>query len=218
MSQLLDFLPIVVFALAYFTVGIYAATAALMAAVTLQILVFWLIKRPIGNELKLTFWVSIVFGGLTLWLRDETFIQWKPTVINWLLAGALLIGKFVAKKDLLQKVMGQQLELPEKAWVHLNLGWAAAFFVAGALNLIVAYNFSMDFWVSYKLFGGFGLTFCYIIITMIYLNQGGYLSELETGGPSDLESDLDTDAADLKTSAADLKSTAIEPKPGNDSP
>lgn len=189
MNQLLDFLPILVFAVAYFTFGIYAATAALMVAVTLQILAFWLMKRRIGNELKLTFWVSMVFGGLTLWLQNETFIQWKPTVINWLLASVLLISKFFVKKDLLQKVMGQQLELPEKAWVHLNCGWAAAFFLAGALNLVVAYNFSMDIWVSYKLIGGFGLTFCYIIITMIYLHRGGYLKELESEEPAAPEAD-----------------------------
>lgn len=196
LNQLLDFLPILVFVVAYFTVDIYAATAALMVAVTLQILLFWLMKRSIGNELKLTFWVSMVFGGLTLWLRDETFIQWKPTVINWLLAGVLLISKFVAQKDLLKKMIGHQLELPEKAWIHLNYGWAAAFFLAGTLNLVVAYNFSMDIWVSYKLIGGFGLTFCYIIITMIYLNRGGYLTEPE---------------------AAEPDPAAVDQKPGNDS-
>ena len=197
MNQLLDFLPILVFAVVYFTLGIYPATAALMVAVSLQILAFWLLKRTIGNELKLTFWVSMVFGGLTLWLRDETFIQWKPTVVNWLLASVLLISKFFAKKDLLQKVMGAQLELPPKAWLHLNLGWAAAFFLAGALNLVVAYNFSMDIWVSYKLIGGFGLTFCYIIITMIYLHRGGYLAGLES---------------------PEVAATEVAPKPGNDSP
>jgi intracellular septation protein len=185
LNQLLDFLPILVFAVVYFTLGIYAATAALMVAVTLQILAFWLMKRRIGNELKLTFWVSMVFGGLTLWLQNETFIQWKPTVINWLLACVLLISKFFVKKDLLRKVMGQQLNLPEKAWVHLNCGWAAAFFLAGALNLVVAYNFSMDIWVSYKLIGGFGLTFCYIIVTMIYLHRGGYLKEVEPEEPTE---------------------------------
>lgn len=192
MSQLLDFIPILVFAVAYFTVDIYAATAALMGAVALQILIYWLIKRPIGNELKLTFWVSMVFGGLTLWLRDETFIQWKPTVINSLLAGTLLISKFVVKKDLLKKLMGEQVDLPEKAWVHLNCGWAAAFLLAAVLNLVVAYNFSMDIWVSYKLIGGFGLTFCYIMITMIYLHRGGYLTALEEEAPADTRSGNDS--------------------------
>jgi len=146
LNQLLDFLPILVFAVVYFTVDLYAATAALMIAVSLQILLFW-----------------------------------------------LLVSKFIVKKDLLQKMLGQQLELPEKAWVHLNCGWAAAFFLAAALNLFVAYNFSMDIWVSYKLIGGFGLTFCYIIITMIYLQRGGYLEALEAAEVAD-------------------------PKPGNDSP
>lgn len=228
LSQLLDFLPILVFVLAYFFFDVYTATGALMVAVALQILILWLMKRPIGSALKLTFWVSMIAGSLTLWFRNETFIQWKPTVINWAMASALLIGKFIAGKDLLQKVMGHQLELPEKAWVHLNLGWATAFFVAGALNLFVAYNFSMDIWVSYKLIGGFGLTFCYIIITMIYLNKGGYLSELETGVAADLQTtasglqttaaDPQTAEADLNTEAADLNSAAADPKSGNDSP
>lgn len=214
LSQLLDFLPILVFvALYFFFDDVYIATGALMAAVALQILILWLMKRPIGGPLKLTFWVSMIAGSLTLWFRNETFIQWKPTVLNWLMASALLISKFIADKDLLKKVMGQQLDLPEKAWVHLNLGWATAFFVAGALNLIVAYNFSMDIWVSYKLIGGFGLTFCYIIATMIYLNKGGYLNELETGSAAD----LNTDSTDLNSAAADIKSAAVDRKSGNDS-
>ncbi len=178
MNQLLDFLPILVFAVAYFTLGIYPATAALMIAVTLQILLFWLMKRTIGNELKLTFWVSMLFGGLTLWLRDETFIQWKPTIVNWVLALALIVSHSIGGKNLLKSLMGKQLQLPQEAWTNLNYGWAAGFTLAGALNLLVAFNFSMEIWVSYKLIGGFALTFCYIIITMVYLSRGGYLEEL----------------------------------------
>ena len=178
MSQLLDFVPIAVFVAVYFTAGIYYATAALMIGVSLQLLIYWLLKKPIGNELKLTFWASLIFGALTLWLRDETFIQWKPTVVNWVLAAVLLITQLIGKGNLIKRMLGNQLALPDAVWARLTTGWGLGFFIAGALNLIVAYNFSMDFWISYKLVGGFALTFIYLIITMVYLHRGGYLEDL----------------------------------------
>ncbi len=174
MSQLLDFLPIVVFVTVFFTMDIYWATGALMVAVTLQVVVYRLSGRPIGRELQLTFWASMVFGGLTLFYRDETFIQWKPTIINWLLAASLL-GSHFMRKNLIEKLLGSKMRLPTPVWVRLNLGWSAGFFLAGTLNLVVAYNFSMEFWVTYKLVGGFALTFTYIALTTLYLHKLGLL-------------------------------------------
>ncbi len=175
MRQLLDFLPIVVFAIVFFALDIYWATAALMLSVTLQLAAYKLLGKPVGRELKLTFWVSLAFGGLTLVLRDETFIQWKPTVVNWLL-GASLLGSHFMRTNLIEKLLGGHLKLPGPVWARLNLGWAAGFFFAGALNLVVAYNFSMDFWVAYKLIGGFALTFTYITLTLVYLHRLGLLT------------------------------------------
>lgn len=177
MQQLLDFLPIVVFTAVFFASDIYWATGALMASVTLQVVIYKLVGRPVGRELKFTFWASMAFGGLTLLLRDETFIQWKPTVVNWLLA-ASLIGSHFMRTNLIRKVMGGQLTLPDPVWVRLNFGWAAGFLFAGALNLVVAYNFSMEFWVTYKLVGGLGLTFSYIAITLVYLHRLGLLEQV----------------------------------------
>ena len=174
MQQLLNFLPIAVFVGVFFAADIYLATAALMAAVTLQIGLLKVMGRPIGRELTLTFWASILFGGLTLFLRDETFIQWKPTVVNWLLAGSLIGAHFMGR-NLIEKLLGGQLRLPEAVWTRLSFGWAAGFFFAGALNLVVAYGFSMEFWVTYKLVGGFGLTFAYIALTIYYLHRQGLL-------------------------------------------
>ena len=175
MSQFLDFIPILLFVIVFFMSDIYTATAALMIGVTLQLITYQVIKKPIGRELKLTFWVSMIFGGLTLFFRNELFIQWKPTIVNWLLAVSLIGSHFVGKSNLVKKALGKQIILPDEMWTHLNLGWACGFFIAGALNLLVAYNFSMEFWVSYKLIGGFGLTFLYVAITIIYLNKKGYL-------------------------------------------
>ena len=177
MQQLLDFLPIVIFTAVFFASDIYWATGALMVSVTLQVVIYKLVGRPVGRELKFTFWASMAFGGLTLLLRDETFIQWKPTVVNWLLA-ASLIGSHFMRTNLIRKVMGGQLTLPDPVWVRLNFGWAAGFLFAGALNLVVAYNFSMEFWVTYKLVGGLGLTFSYIAITLLYLHRLGLLEQV----------------------------------------
>ena len=90
---------------------------------------------------------------------------------------ALLASQYVGKDNLLKKMLGSQLALPDVVWRNLSFGWSGGFFLAGSINLIVAYQFSLDFWVSYKLIGGFALTLAYIIITMIYLYRGGYLKE-----------------------------------------
>ncbi len=198
MRQLLDFLPILVFVVVFFASDIYWATGALMLAVTLQVGAYRLLGKPVGRELKLTFWASIVFGGLTLVLRDETFIQWKPTVVNGLLGASLIVGHFMGT-NLIQKLLGGQLELPDPVWTRLNLGWALGFFFAGALNLVVAYNFSMEFWVTYKLVGGFGLTFAYIVITLVYLHRQGLLESLaNAAAPGDTASPAAEVAADKR--------------------
>ncbi len=170
MQQLVNFLPIFIFAGVFFASDIYWATGALMVAVILQVGLYKLMRRPIGRELLLTFWVSILFGSLTLLLRNETFIQWKPTVINWLLCTAL-IGSHFTGHNLLQKLLGSQLILPQPVWTQLHFGWAAGLFLAGALNLIVACKFSMEVWVTYKLVGGLALTVSYVALTIFYLHR-----------------------------------------------
>src|SRR5262245_2615415 len=147
-----------------------------MMAVTLQMLGMRLLKRPISQQLKVTFWVSIVFGALTLFLRDRTFIQWKPTIINWLFAAALIGSQFLGERNLLERTLGGQLKLPTKVWRRLNYGWATAFTFSGVLNLYVAYHFSEAFWVNYKLIGGFVLTFIYVLATILYLHVGGHMT------------------------------------------
>ena len=175
MNQLFDFIPIALFATVFFLSDIFYATGALMIGVTVQLAVYRALKKPISRELQLTFWASIIFGGLTLAFQNETFIQWKPTIVNWLLATGLIGSHFVGRKNLVHRLLDKQLTLHDEVWVKLNFGWALGFFVAGALNLVVAYNFSMEFWVSYKLIGGFALTFLYILITIGYLAKKGYI-------------------------------------------
>ena len=177
MNQLLDFVPVALFVVVFYLSDIFYATGALMIGVTVQVLIYLALKRPISRELKITFWASIIFGGLTLAFRNETFIQWKPTIVNWALSAGLIGSHFFGRRNALHRMLGKQLTLHDHVWVRLNFGWAGGFFLAGALNLLVAYNFSMEVWVSYKLIGGFALTFVYILLTIGYLAAKGYLEE-----------------------------------------
>lgn len=182
MNQLLDFAPVLLFVVVFYLSDIFYATAALMIGVTAQVLIYMAVKKPLSRELKITFWASLLFGGLTLAFRNETFIQWKPTIVNWLLAAGLVGSHFIGRKNALKRMLGGQLTLHDAIWTRLNFGWAVGFFFAGALNLVVAYNFSMEIWVSYKLIGGFALTFLYIMATIGYLAAKGYLKDSEPGG------------------------------------
>ena len=181
MKQLTEFLPIAVFAGVYFyTRDVFISTAVLMAAMFVQVCYEYITTKSVARQTQFIFGSVVVLGGLTLLFRDETFIQWKPSIVNWAFC-LVLLGSLVFYRGtgLLKTMLGEQITLPDIVWRNLTLGWSAGFFLAGALNLIVAYNFSMDFWVSYKLVGGFALTLGYMIITMVYLYKGGYISEPE---------------------------------------
>jgi intracellular septation protein len=178
MQQLLDYIAILAFVVVYFVSrDIFLATGVLMAGVTLQVAAYWLLKKPIGNELKVTFWASMVLGGMTLILRDETFIQWKPTIVNWLLAVSLAGAHLIARVYLIKRMLGQVLRLPDDAWFVLTYGWAAGFLFAGALNLWVAFTFSMDTWVTFKFVGLLALNMVFLVCTFAYLYAKGWLNE-----------------------------------------
>ncbi|MBV1876681.1 MAG: septation protein IspZ [Pseudomonadales bacterium] len=185
MKQFTEFLPIAIFAGVYFyTKDIFISTGVLMAAMTLQVLYEFITTKTVAKQTRFIFASIIILGALTLIFRDEVFIKWKPTLVNWAFCVALIVSQLMAKENPLKKMLGEQLPLPDNAWKNLTIGWSLGFFIAGALNLVVAYNFSMDFWVSYKLIGGFAITLIYIIITMIYLVKGGYLQEPESNPQS----------------------------------
>ena len=178
MQQFLDYIAILAFVIVYFVSrDIFLATGVLIVGVTAQVAGYWLLKKPIGNELKLTFWASVVLGGMTLILRDETFIQWKPTIVNWLLGGVLIGAHLFTRTYLMKRMLGHVLNLPDAIWLRITYGWAAGFIFAGALNLWVAFTFSMDVWVTFKLGGLLLLNILYVICTFGYLYAKGLLQE-----------------------------------------
>ena len=128
-----------------------------------------------GKKVDLMLWVSlglvVVLGGLTVWLHSETFIKWKPTGLYWAMALSFLVSQFLFGRNLLKLMLGQQLQLPEGVWLRLSLAWVAFFVGMGLLNLWVAFNFSTDTWVNFKLFGGIGLMLLFTLAQGLYIGR-----------------------------------------------
>lgn len=142
--------------------GIYLATLVAIVASFGQIA--WVKLR--GHKIETMLWVSlgiiVLFGGATLWLHDESFIKWKPTVLYWVFA-AIIFGAALFGRNIIRSLMGTQMELPEAAWGRLNASWCGFFVFMGVANLLVAFNFSTDTWVNFKLFGSLGLMLVFVI-------------------------------------------------------
>jgi intracellular septation protein len=178
MRQFIEFVPVALFVAVYFTTReIYLATAILMAGVCIQVGFEYYQDKALSKRTIMVFCVVILAGTATLVFQNEVFIKWKPTIVNWLFFLALIGGHLLSKDNLLKKMLGEHLTLPDPVWRNLSHGWALGFFIAGALNLVVAYSYSTDIWVTYKLIGGFALTLSYMVITMVYLVKGGYVSD-----------------------------------------
>jgi intracellular septation protein len=175
MKLLFDIFPVFLFFVAFKLFGIYVATGVAMAATFAQIGWVWLRHRKVEKMLWVSLGVIMVFGGATLLLQDETFIKWKPTVLYWLFGASLAVAMLVFKKNLIRTMMEKQVTLPDPIWNRLLASWIAFFVVMGALNLFVAYNFSTDAWVNFKLFGGIGLMLVFVALQALML--GRYVEE-----------------------------------------
>lgn len=178
MKMLFDFFPIILFFVAYKLQGIYIATTVAIAATFLQVGWVWLRHRKVETMHLITLGLIVVFGGATLYLHDEQFIKWKPTVINWLFGVAFLGSQYFGEKPFIQRMMANNIELPRPVWYRLNMSWALFFLFLGAVNLFVIYTFDTDTWVNFKLFGMLGLTFAFVILQAIFLSR--YLPEPES--------------------------------------
>lgn len=169
MKMLFDFFPILLFFAAYKLKGIYVATAVAIVATLLQVGYLWWRHRRVEPMHLVTLGMIVIFGGATLYLHDEQFIKWKPTVINWLFGVAFLASQFVGDKPFIQRMIAASIALPQPVWYRLNLGWALFFLVLGAINLFVVYNFDTDVWVNFKLFGMLGLTVAFALLQAVFL-------------------------------------------------
>ncbi len=180
MKLLADFFPILLFFIAYKIYDIYIATAVAIVAALGHVVYSYFKHKNVEKMQWITLGLILVFGGLTLAFRDPMFIMWKPTIVNLLFALAFLGSQYIGEKSFIERMMGANISLARKEWTKLNFSWVLFFTFLAVINLFVAYNFSEDTWVNFKLFGMMGLTFIFIIIQGVYLSRFIKNSEPET--------------------------------------
>ena len=151
---------------------IFVATAWFMGAMALSLALSWVLLKRIAVMPLVTGIVVLVFGGLTLWLQDDTFIKMKPTIVNTLF-GSVLLGGMVFGQSLLRYVFGDVYQLQPRGWMLLTLRWGLFFFVLAVLNEVVWRNFSTDAWVAFKVWGIMPLTVVFSMLQLPLLNRYG---------------------------------------------
>jgi intracellular septation protein len=175
MKFLFDLFPIILFFIAFKFGDIYTATIVAMVATIGQILWVYYRHRKIDAMQWVSLVMILVFGSLTIFLHDKTFIQLKPTALYWLFSGALFISAQFFQKNWIQVLMGKQITLKESSsksvWHQVNMAWAAFFFLMGILNLYIAFEFSEEIWVNFKLFGSTALLVIFVILQGMWLSR-----------------------------------------------
>jgi intracellular septation protein len=175
MKLLFDLFPVILFFVTFKFAGVFYATATAIVATFVQVV--WVKYRH--GKVDTMLWVSLgiisVFGGATLLLHDETFIKWKPTVLYWFFSTALLLSPLLFKKNLIRALLQEKMTLPDPVWGQLNLAWSGFFMVLGVVNLYVAFNYTTDAWVNFKLFGATGMMLVFVLLQSAWLSK--YLEE-----------------------------------------
>ena len=147
------------------------ATVVVMIATLAQVAILKLQRKKVDLMLWISLALVVVLGGATIWFHNETFIKWKPTGLYWVMAMTLWLAQAAFGKNLIKAMLGGELQLPDPVWARLNLAWVLFFAAMGVVNLYVAYNFSTSAWANFKVFGVTGL------ILLFTLAQGVYMSK-----------------------------------------
>lgn len=171
MKLLFDLFPVILFFISFKLFNVYVATATAIAATIMQIV--WVKWRhgKVDTMLWVSFAIITIFGGATLILHNETFIKFKPTILYWTFSIILLGSNLLLKKNLMRTLLQEKITLPVKIWNQVNLGWSLFFAILGIVNLYVAFNFSTDTWVSFKLFGTTGMTLAFALLQAMFLSK-----------------------------------------------
>lgn len=191
MKFLYDLFPLLLFFAAYKYFDIYAATGVAIAASVAQTAGFWFRHRRFETLHLVTLGVIVVLGGLTVFLRDDTFIKWKPTLVYWVLSVLVLGSQMLGTRTVIDRMLSAQITLPAPVWRRLNLSWGIFFLILGGLNLYVAFYYGLgaldeatrtDLWVNFKVFGLMAITFVFVIAQAIVMARYAHDS---SGGPAD---------------------------------
>lgn len=179
LNLLFEFIPIILFFIAFKWYGIYVATGVGIAVTALQLIINTVRTKHLDNKQVITLLVFVVFGGMTLYFHNPLFVKWKPTVIYWIFALVLFFSHFIGSKPIMQRLMQKMVEektvVPSVIWKRLNAAWAVFFTLLGVINLYVAYSFSTNAWVNFKLYGTLGLLLGFSFLQAMCLAR--YMSE-----------------------------------------
>ena len=168
MKQLIEFIPLIIFFVLYKMYDIYVATGALIVATAIQIVLTFIVYRKFEKMQLITFVMVAVFGGMTLFLQDESFIKWKVTIVYLVFAIGLFVTQLMGK-PLIKGMLAKEISLPDSVWSKINYAWIGFFSFCAALNVYVAFAMSLDIWVNFKVFGLLAATFGFMILTGIYI-------------------------------------------------
>jgi len=169
MKQLLEFIPILLFFVAYKLYDIYIATAVVIGATIIQVAIAWFKYRKVETMQWITLGLVIVFGGATIILHDEQYLKWKFSIIEWLFGLAFLSSHFIGQKTFIERMMGSNLTLPANIWQRLNFSWASFFISVGFINVYVMYNYNTDDWVTFKTFIAPALMVVFMVVQMSFI-------------------------------------------------
>ena len=169
MHPILEYLPLILFFIIFKFADVYWATASLIVTSALQILYYIVKKKPVPKRNWIFFGLILIFGGLTIFFHDDTFLKWKVTIINTIFCVVLLLSNAFFNTNLIKQMLGDGLTLPDSVWNKLNTAWASFFLICAGLNLYVAFNFTLEQWVNFKVFGLTGLTFVFAIVSVLAL-------------------------------------------------
>jgi intracellular septation protein len=175
MQAVAEFAPLVAFFVTYRLGGLYAATAVLMVAMLALLGFDWLRQRRIPPLHAVSTALVLVLGGATLVLHNRLFIQWKPTVLFWLVSVAFIASFWIGERTLTQRflepALAGRLAVSPRQWRRVNAASAGFYALLGALNLAVAYGASERTWVYFKLFGLAVLTFAFVALQVLWLSR-----------------------------------------------
>ena len=175
MRFVVDFLPLLAFATAYWLADMHTAILVIMAAISLQVLVTWIVKRTVSRMLLASAILVVVLGGISLLLNNDLIFKWKPTVLNWAFALVFLGSRYIGDRPIAQRILESvskdEFQLTQADWRRLNLMWVAFFLVSGAANIFVAYEFPEAVWVKFKLFGLTGMTLAFALLQGLWLSK-----------------------------------------------
>jgi intracellular septation protein len=147
------------------------ATVVVMVATLIQIAILLAMRRKVDTMLWVTFGLIAILGGATVWFHDPTFIKWKPSALYWAMGVVLWASQVLFGKNLLQALIGTQLELADPVWRRLNMAWAIFFVLMGFANIYVAYNYSISTWATFKVFGLTGIMLVFMIVQGFYISR-----------------------------------------------